>query len=121
MQTVDENGADITGGDGADDSAHGTGSETGTERDFSGSAGPARRINTAKADLRPLSVYDRPHQHAATSPSGAQPRDEYRRIARDRAPAPGSRHDLATAGRSEERRVGKECVSTCRTRGSPCH
>src|SRR3546814_14891691 len=59
-----------TGGDGADDSAHGTGSETGTERDFSGSAGPARRINTAKADLRPLSVYDRPHQHAATSPSG---------------------------------------------------
>src|SRR3546814_6224565 len=67
MQTVDENGADITGGDGADDSAHGTGSETGTERDFSGSAGPARRINTAKADLRPLSVYDRPHQHAARS------------------------------------------------------
>src|SRR3546814_121282 len=24
-------------------------------------------------------------------------------------------------GRSEERRVGKECVSTCRSRGSPCH
>src|SRR3546814_15453253 len=72
---------------------YGTGSETGTERDFSGSAGPARRINTAKADLRPLSGYDRPHQHAATSPSGAQPRDEYRRIARDRAPAPGSRHE----------------------------
>src|SRR3546814_12597262 len=23
--------------------------------------------------------------------------------------------------RSEERRVGKECVSTCRSRGSPCH
>src|SRR3546814_20903884 len=23
--------------------------------------------------------------------------------------------------RSEERRVGKECVSTCRTRWSPCH
>src|SRR3546814_13902402 len=23
--------------------------------------------------------------------------------------------------RSEERRVGKECVSTCRARGSPCH
>src|SRR3546814_13282234 len=25
------------------------------------------------------------------------------------------------ATRSEERRVGKECVSTCSTRGSPCH
>src|SRR3546814_19591721 len=99
MQTVDENGADITGGDGADDSAHGTGSETGTERDFSGSAGPARRINTAKADLRPLSVYDRPHQHAATSPSGAHPRAEYRRNARDRPTAPASRPQLATAGR----------------------
>src|SRR3546814_15378250 len=27
---------------------------------------------------------------------------------------------LAVAGRSEERRVGKECVSTCRSRWSPC-
>src|SRR3546814_11172061 len=29
--------------------------------------------------------------------------------------------DLALAQRSEERRVGKECVSTCRTRWSPTH
>src|SRR3546814_17171568 len=28
--------------------------------------------------------------------------------------------DSATS-RSEERRVGKECVSTCRSRWSPCH
>src|SRR3546814_1813964 len=27
----------------------------------------------------------------------------------------------ADAGRSEERRVGKECVSTCRSRWSPYH
>src|SRR3546814_11293286 len=27
--------------------------------------------------------------------------------------------DLDDLGRSEERRVGKECVSTCRSRGSP--
>src|SRR3546814_14227196 len=27
----------------------------------------------------------------------------------------------AAAGRSEERRVGKECVSTCRSRWSPDH
>src|SRR3546814_11342352 len=28
---------------------------------------------------------------------------------------------LVIAGRSEERRVGKECVSTCRSRWSPYH
>src|SRR3546814_10433251 len=28
---------------------------------------------------------------------------------------------IASCGRSEERRVGKECVSTCRSRGSPYH
>src|SRR3546814_18259304 len=32
----------------------------------------------------------------------------------------GLRH-LNGQGRSEERRVGKECVSTCRTRWSPYH
>src|SRR3546814_15672160 len=29
--------------------------------------------------------------------------------------------DWVFNGRSEERRVGKECVSTCRSRGSPDH
>src|SRR3546814_11359553 len=28
---------------------------------------------------------------------------------------------MSRNGRSEERRVGKECVSTCRSRGSPYH
>src|SRR3546814_12922047 len=28
---------------------------------------------------------------------------------------------IAVAQRSEERRVGKDVVSTCRSRGSPCH
>src|SRR3546814_20109629 len=28
---------------------------------------------------------------------------------------------IANEERSEERRVGKECVSTCRSRGVPCH
>src|SRR3546814_12329663 len=32
----------------------------------------------------------------------------------------GRRHDR-TSARSEARRVGKECVSTCRSRGSPYH
>src|SRR3546814_21009228 len=35
-----------------------------------------------------------------------------------RRPAPLPR---AAHPRSEERRVGKECVSTCRSRWSPCH
>src|SRR3546814_16656632 len=29
--------------------------------------------------------------------------------------------DVKAVGRSEERRVGKECVRTCRSRGSPYH
>src|SRR3546814_7475118 len=29
--------------------------------------------------------------------------------------------DMPSDGRSEERRVGKECVSTCRSRWSPYH
>src|SRR3546814_13070608 len=42
-------------------------------------------------------------------------------------PGPGDRafsrlrHQHLGAGRSEERRVGKECVSTCRYRWSPYH
>src|SRR3546814_1359054 len=39
------------------------------------------------------------HQHRALSPTGVRPGDD----------------------RSEERRVGKECVSTCRSRWSPYH
>src|SRR3546814_14580983 len=31
----------------------------------------------------------------------------------------GERDDISGVGRSEERRVGKECVSTCRSRWSP--
>src|SRR3546814_11599579 len=33
----------------------------------------------------------------------------------------GRRSAHAVGTRSEERRVGKECVSTCRSRWSPCH
>src|SRR3546814_1859036 len=34
---------------------------------------------------------------------------------------PGGAQDFAAGARSEERRVGKECVSTCRSRWSPYH
>src|SRR3546814_4268159 len=33
----------------------------------------------------------------------------------------GGAHQPRLVGRSEERRVGKECVSTCRSRWSPYH
>src|SRR3546814_14727200 len=36
-------------------------------------------------------------------------------------PAAGAEHLVLAAARSEERRVGKECVSTCRSRWSPDH
>src|SRR3546814_15632196 len=40
-------------------------------------------------------------------------------------PSPAKNHwrswSLRVLGRSEERRVGKECVSTCRSRWSPYH
>src|SRR3546814_17122382 len=36
-------------------------------------------------------------------------------------PALAQHHALDQAERSEERRVGKECVSTCRSRWSPYH
>src|SRR3546814_9107306 len=39
---------------------------------------------------------------------------------RDIRPNPGQ-GDRGVADRSEERRVGKECVSTCRSRWSPYH
>src|SRR3546814_6389146 len=35
--------------------------------------------------------------------------------------SPACWHGLSRAGRSEERRVGKECVGTCRSRWSPYH
>src|SRR3546814_8095927 len=36
-------------------------------------------------------------------------------------PTPADPSFCASLGRSEERRVGKECVSTCRSRWSPYH
>src|SRR3546814_13855034 len=35
--------------------------------------------------------------------------------------SPAIRRRTASSRRSEERRVGKECVSTCRSRWAPCH
>src|SRR3546814_11851595 len=42
-------------------------------------------------------------------------------IARAEGTPQGLRRAIKLAARSEERRVGKECVSTCRSRWSPYH
>src|SRR3546814_12465952 len=51
----------------------------------------------------------------ATMPTG------FARRSRSAASPPASRQRETGRHRSEERRVGKECVSTCRSRWSPYH
>src|SRR3546814_5877968 len=53
------------------------------------------------------------------STSGASPRRPPSRSSSRRCARPATRGQRS--GRSEERRVGKECVSTCRSRWSPYH
>src|SRR3546814_4937257 len=56
-------------------------------------------------------------------PASARPaREGVRRDEHRLAKSPGTREEWPFAQvRSEERRVGKECVSTCRSRWSPTH
>src|SRR3546814_15826612 len=57
-----------------------------------------------------------------TPPDGRSLADEARERARqERERAQTSRLFLGGGSRSDERRVGKECVSTCRSRWSPYH
>src|SRR3546814_15371491 len=60
----------------------------------------------ARGDLRTLSAEQ-----------AARVKDKMAAIVADHAPGTGA----TLAFRSEERRVGKECVSTCRSRWSPYH
>src|SRR3546814_18660734 len=48
-------------------------------------------------------------------------RTEERRYPADRCRSAALPYPRNRRQRSEERRVGKECVSTCRSRGSPYH
>src|SRR3546814_8852142 len=45
----------------------------------------------------------------------------FQRLARDHDQLPHQASKGSSGDRSEERRVGKECVSTCRSRWSPYH
>src|SRR3546814_16118374 len=61
------------------------------------------------------------HALGGVHPAARGRADRDRRGARRQLQAAG-RHPLPRARlRSEERRVGKECVSTCRSRWSPSH
>src|SRR3546814_6071385 len=63
---------------------------------------------------------DAPAPGAAHGPAPGDPDGRGRRHRRGaRPPRPG--RDLRERTRSEERRVGKECVSTCSYRWSPDH
>src|SRR3546814_1046736 len=60
-------------------------------------------------------------ESAKAPPSPAQPSEPQawsRDLDLDSAPVGADREQMVE-GRSEERRVGKECVSTCRSRWSP--
>src|SRR3546814_15095758 len=46
---------------------------------------------------------------------------EKQRLRRDAPPVQADAAQILALNRSEERRVGKECVSTCRSRWSPHH
>src|SRR3546814_11542828 len=61
------------------------------------------KIRTSKPAPKPVKMSDGGGLHLEVRPSGAKLLRYRYRI------------------RSEERRVGKECVSTCRSRGSPYH
>src|SRR3546814_20632773 len=59
-------------------------------------------------------------------PEGAETPDRQATLSIPEHPQPatadvGEHHQCVVAPRSEERRVGNECVSTCRSRWSPYH
>src|SRR3546814_7269808 len=71
-----------------------------------------------------LNLQPRAAEGAEVERAGTGPRPEVD-VARSQPRQPDRRQDRPHrqifAIRSEERRVGKECVSTCRSRWSPCH
>src|SRR3546814_4508939 len=75
--------------------------------------------DVCSSDLRPAPRGDGPFRRTEVSAT-ARSRDGTDRGWRG-SPSRGSRGSSPTSRRSEERRVGKECVSTCRSRWSPHH
>src|SRR3546814_15224779 len=70
--------------------------------------------------------FGRGHEFAARDHYGQLYAEKWRRLNLNANASPWAPHNRGMAGvdeavRSEERRVGKECVSTCRSRWSPYH
>src|SRR3546814_13985138 len=72
------------------------------------------RLSLPSGIRRPPGLQMLPHQ---MTPIGQQTRGSIRL----QKPGELQRGDLRLEARSEERRVGKECVSTCKSRWSPYH
>src|SRR3546814_5217692 len=72
-------------------------------------------LHTGRRPVEPAHVS--PWQRRRDAHAGLQIIGKQRMERGGEAPAPAQRH----AARSEERRVGKECVSTCSSRWSPYH
>src|SRR3546814_20827179 len=70
----------------------------------------------------PRSRKREPRDDCRVAPRGRRRLSRQYEPRRSCRPCEGDRGDpRARKGRSEERRVGKECVSTCRSRWSPYH
>src|SRR3546814_17468904 len=72
-----------------------------------------RRLAPGRLDLDKLGIFDRGHLIQTASPDAAK----------SHSPRPQMNEAGLSPGlfRSEERRVGKECVSPCRSRWPPYH
>src|SRR3546814_4877251 len=70
-------------------------------------------VQTCALPIWPCPATSRSHRHRRSPPPLPRPSTVTYRMWLGRA--------VAEVVRSEERRVGKECVSTCRSRGSPYH
>src|SRR3546814_11058668 len=75
--------------------------------------GPGRQVGEKGKSVEDCEAFGRELAHGVV-PAG-------KRVLSPVAVSGADRVTIATAPRSEERRVGKECVSTCRSRWSPYH
>src|SRR3546814_4305349 len=79
-----------------------------------------RRISDWSSDVCSSDLAGASSTHSA-SPSDRWVKTEKRRIDSISSPNSSTRIACSSVARSEERRVGKECVSTCRSRWQPDH
>src|SRR3546814_17542109 len=78
-------------------------------------------VQTCALPISPLrSAGLRARRHALREVGGEHEGDDHRRVG-GIGPVEEAPGDGRGAARSEQRRVGKECVSTCRSRSSPYH